>query len=270
MKGNLRSFSLVQLLNLIHLARKTGQLVIQQSSENTAQLYFLQGKLAYASLNHSDSDVLDVLYRIKRLTPQQYQALKKRTKGLSDKEIGLLLVNAGYFTPNEILQALVQGYRDVVRTLFTWPEGEFTFDPKAPPPKGKILVRVGLENLIIEGARRLREWERLQQEIPSLDVALKFVDKPRTNVKDLNLSVEEWKVLSYVSPKNTLRQIAKALNMSEMDIRRVVYGLIQAGVVELVRPEEKPLPQIKLAFSDKPKEERIHLLRRIMERIRSL
>jgi transcription initiation factor IIE alpha subunit len=49
--------------------------------------------------------------------------------------------------------------------------------------------------------------------------------------------VEEWRVVSFVNPKNTIRQIAKANNMSDMEIRRVVYGLHQAGLVELVRPQ---------------------------------
>jgi len=272
MKGNLRTFSLVQLLNLIHLARKTGALRIEQNREDgsVAHLYFLQGKLAYASLNHAHSDLLEHLLQLKRITPKQYQALLQRTRDMTDKEIGLMLVNAGQFTPEEILRVLMQGYRNVVRALFSWPEGDFAFDPKAPPPKGKILVRLGLENLIIEGARRLREWERLQREIPSLDVALKFVDRPRADIKQLNLSVEEWKVLSYVNPRNTLRKIAQALGLSDMEIRRIVYGLIEAGLVELVRPEAQPLPQIKLAFSDRPKEERISLINRIIERIRGL
>lgn len=272
MKGNLRTFSLVQLFNLIHLARKTGALNLRQNQQGgtTAHLYFLQGKLGYASLNHERSDLLEHLLQLKRITPQQYQALLQRTQGMTDKEIGLMLVNAGQFTPEEILQVLMQGYRNVVRTLFSWPEGEFAFDPKAPPPKGKILVRMGLENLIIEGARQLREWERLQREIPTLDVALKFVDRPRTDIKQLNLSAEEWKVLKYVSPRNTLRKIAQALGLSDMEMRRIVYGLIEAGLVELVRPEAEPLPQIPLAFADKPKEERISLINRIIERIRSL
>jgi DNA-binding MarR family transcriptional regulator len=53
----------------------------------------------------------------------------------------------------------------------------------------------------------------------------------------VQLSVEEWRVVSYVSPKNTIRQIAKQNNMTEMEIRRIVYGLEQAGLVEIVRPQ---------------------------------
>jgi len=67
-------------------------------------------------------------------------------------------------------------------------------------------------------------------------MALKFTDRPGRNLRNLNLSLEEWRVISYVNPKNTLRQIAQATKMNELEIRRVVYALLQAGIVELVRP----------------------------------
>ncbi len=270
LKGNLRTFSIVQLLNLIHLARKSGLLRLQGPNGQKAELYFQQGKLAYASMSNRPSNLLDILYHAKRLSAKQYRALKQRAQGYSDRELGLMLVNAGYFTPIEILNTLKSAYKEVVRSLFTWQEGEFVFDSHAPPPKGKIFVRMGLENLIIEGARHLKEWERLREEIPSLNVAMKFVDQPRTHLQNLNLSPEEWRVLSYVNPRNTLEQIARALKLSDMEIRRIVYGLMQAGLIELIRPEDQPLPEIKLAFSDRPKEERLSLLNKIIDRIRRL
>jgi hypothetical protein len=39
-------------------------------------------------------------------------------------------------------------------------------------------VRVGLENIIIDGSHRMREWEMLHEEIPNLDMALKFAERP--------------------------------------------------------------------------------------------
>lgn len=270
LKGNLRTFSIVQLLNLIHLARKSGRLRIRNPQGRMAELYFQNGKLAYAELSDGPKTLLDILYQAKRLNSKQYQALKAQAQQYTDREIGLMLVNAGYFTPIEIVNTLKAAYRDVVRTLFTWPEGDFVFDAQAPMPRGRILVRMGLENLIIEGARRLREWERLQEEIPTLEVALKFVDQPHADVQSLNLSPIEWKVLNFVSPRNTLAQIAQKLKLSDLEIRRIVYGLMQAGLVELVRPEDKPLPQIKLAFADKSKEERLGLINKIIDRIRRL
>ena len=111
---------------------------------------------------------------------------------------------------DDILTSLQQYCMDVVRRLFTWVEGFFRFEQDQLPPEDKIPVRIDLENLIIEGSRQLREWEQLQEEIPSLEMALKFTDRPGTNLRNINLSVEEWRVVSYVNPKNTMRQIARA------------------------------------------------------------
>jgi len=114
----------------------------------------------------------------------------------------------------------------------------------------------------------LRELEQLQDEIPSLDMALKFTDRPLTNV---NLSVEEWKVVKFVDPKNTMRQIAGTNKLSELDIRRIVYGLLQAGLVELVRPSgvTTPPPSVK-QFPTQDKQEQKNLINKLIGRIRTL
>ena len=49
LKGNLRDFTITQLLNLINLAKKTGSLVIEGPGE-IAQVTFREGKLAYAQI----------------------------------------------------------------------------------------------------------------------------------------------------------------------------------------------------------------------------
>ncbi|MFW6068271.1 MAG: MarR family transcriptional regulator, partial [Chloroflexota bacterium] len=53
--------------------------------------------------------------------------------------------------------------------------------------------------------------------------------------RNINLTVEEWRVVSFINPRNTIRQIARANNLSDFQIRRIVFGLLQAGLVEFVR-----------------------------------
>jgi hypothetical protein len=127
-----------------------------------------------------------------------------------------------------------------------------------------------LENLIIEGSRQLREWEQLQQEIPSLDMSLKFSDRPGINIRNVNLSVEEWRVVYYVNPKNTMRQIAKATKLNDLEIRRIVYSLLQAGLVEVIRPGERTVALPPRAFPKTNKTEQKSLINRIIDRIRSI
>ncbi len=53
LRGNLRDFSITQLLNLINLARKTGTLFIEGPNE-TARVAFREGKLAFAQVGQDE------------------------------------------------------------------------------------------------------------------------------------------------------------------------------------------------------------------------
>lgn len=242
LKGNLRDFSTTQLLNLINLARKTGTLSIQTDDES-AQMSFREGKLIYAYMgNENGNHLAQILQNSGKLSSEQAQVIQSHAEGKSDKEIGHLLVTARRVTQNDIIQSVRQNVLDTVYKLFTWGEGFFRFDANKLPNSGFITIPIDLESVIMEGSRRLKEWEILQDELPDLDVALRFTDRPDARLRNINLTVEEWRVVSFVNPRNSIRQIAKANNLSDFEIRRIVYGMLQAGLVEFVnRP--KPAPE---------------------------
>ena len=270
LRGNLRDFTISQLLNLINLANKTGILVVEGPNE-TAKVAFRDGKLAYAQIGQEDNSLAYVLRKAKKLSSNQYRSIQQRAAQISDKELGLLLINAGYFSQEDILTDLQRHFTDIIQRLFTWVEGFFHFDNDALPPDNRISIHLDLENLIIEGSRQLREWELLQDEIPSLDMALKFNDRPGTNLRNVNLSVEEWRVVSFINPRNSMRQIATATKMNDLEIRRIVYGLLQAGLVETTRLAGASLhtPTVRI-FPSEDKEEQKSLVNRLINRIRSL
>ncbi|KXK21800.1 MAG: hypothetical protein UZ15_CFX003001293 [Chloroflexi bacterium OLB15] len=252
LQGNLRDFSTTQLLNLINLAGKTGTLVIfegiktnekdaignikQVAGAERARVAFKIGKLIGAQLGAQDGNLVSVLNKAGKLTDDQARIIRERAKNTSDKALALLLINANYVSQRDIVASVQQHTLDVVYNLLTWIEGPFRFEDNLLPSGDRILVPIDLENVIIEGARRIREIEQLTAHLPNLDMALKFPENPREKFKGIHLSVEEWRVVSFVNPRNTIRQIAKANNMSEIEIRRIVFGLEQAGLVEIVPP----------------------------------
>ena len=94
------------------------------------------------------------------------------------------------------------------------------------------------------------------------------------NIQKINLSQDEWRVVSYINPKNTMKQIAKANNLDENEFRRIAFRLLQAGIIEIVRPAGVPKyarepGQISIS-SSASKEEQKSLVNRIISRIRSL
>ena len=252
LQGNLRDFSTTQLLNLINLAGKTGTLSIFEgvrtgekdaiggekmaAGKERARVSFKMGKLISAVLGGQDGNLVSVLNKAGKLNDEQARIIRERARNTSDKALALLLINANYVTQRDVVSSIQQHTLDVVYNLLSWSEGPFRFEDNVLPSSDRILVPIDLENVIIEGARRIKEIEQLTSHLPNLDMALKFPENPREKFKGIHLSVEEWRVVSFVNPKNTIRQIAKANNMSEIEIRRIVYGLEQAGLVEMVKP----------------------------------
>ncbi len=262
LKGNLRDFSLHQLLNLINLAHKTGALTVapdpmtERSNGHAApaSLYFREGRLIHASFQGKPARLTDILVQVGRLTPEQAQAVRARSRVDTDKELGLLLIHNGYLNQNDIIQG-VRGYLlETVYQLFTWVAGDFRFEPNELPPEERITVPLSLENVILEGNRRQQEWERLRDELPDLDVPLRFAERPGTNLRNISLTREEWQVISFINSRNTIKQIGEYLQLDEFQVRRVVYGLKKNGLIQVAQPARvetapprAPLPGAKLS-----------------------
>jgi hypothetical protein len=273
LKGNLRDFSTTQLLNLIHLARKTGALTIQVQPGVTT-LFFREGRLIYATTTGRDGHLANVLARAGKLTQDQAKIIRARAGSQTDKELGMLLISAGYVSQSDILSSVRNDFLEMVYGLFTWTDGLFHFEPNQLPATDAITVAIDLENIILEGSRRVKEWERLQDELPDLEMALKFTDRPQAQLRNINLSVDEWRIISYINPRNSVKRIAQRIGMDDFQIRKLVYGLLQAGLVEIVEPEGAVPRQLPTAAMEKvisrPPAVKRSVIHKLIDRIRRL
>jgi hypothetical protein len=95
----------VQLLNLINLARKTGTLRIDRDGEQ-AHLSFRGGKLIYATRGDTGRQLVSALRQTGLITEEQAGTIRNRAGARSDKELGLLLINAGYVSQKDILESM--------------------------------------------------------------------------------------------------------------------------------------------------------------------
>lgn len=241
LKGNLRDFSFTQLLNLINLARKSGVLTITDQGEVT--LSFREGKLIDACDSALEvANLAHLLYRRGKLSQGDYEVIAPRAPEMNDKQLGRLLIQAGFVNQTDILQSVRQNILDIVYGMFARTEGVFRFEANAQPPASRLTIPIDLENVIMEGSRRMQEWERLLEEIPDLDTSLRFADQPDARLQNIHLTVEEWRVVAFVSPQNSIRRIARAINLNDFEIRRIVFGLLQAGIVHEV-PRTRPQPE---------------------------
>jgi DNA-binding MarR family transcriptional regulator len=289
LQGNIRDFSVTQLLNLINLSKRSGMLSIHEGlptgqTDATGEqevmrpgplrgrIAFDKGRLIYAEIAGRNNSLIAVLHKTGKLTDKQARLLHERAGQASDKALAMRLISARYATKDEIIASIRAFNLDLVYSIMAWDQGPFRFEDGRRPIDDRILVPVGLENVIIEGARRIREAETMRRHIENLDMALRFTsDNPKEKFRDVHLGVNEWKVVGYVNPKNSIRQIMKKLNMSEMEIRRIVFGLEQAGLVELVRATGGPARAADAQDRRRrPAQVQPQVVNRLIERLRSL
>jgi hypothetical protein len=66
---------------------------------------------------------------------------------------------------------MIEG-QDVIYRLLGWKEGEFEFTRTVKPVKRSI--RLTTETLILEGMKRLDEWQQIEREFSDLNVVLRL------------------------------------------------------------------------------------------------
>lgn len=253
LQGNLRDFSTAQLLNLVNLARKTGAMHIE-ASDDAVLLFFREGKLVHASTQKWGGRLADMLLHAGKLSKEQAEAIAREVRSTSDKAIGIELIRSGIVSQQDIIQGVKEFMMDVIYSLAAWVDGQFKFDQGSTPPGDRITVPLNLDNVILEVSRQHENKERLLEELPDLTViALKITDKPLTGVK---LTPDDWRVISHIHSRNTVAQIAQANNMDEFQIRQIVDGMLQAGLVELIKPEGFEPPKAFQTRAEKKRAER--------------
>jgi hypothetical protein len=79
--------------------------------------------------------------------------------------------------------------------------------------------------------------------------------------------VEEWRVISFINPRNTVKQIGQSNGMDDFQIRKIVYGMLQAGLVELTRPEGIAVPSAAAGSRRRGVEKPPAVKRSVVERL---
>lgn len=241
LKGNLQDFSTTQLLNLVNMARKTGKLSLIDEDQS-ALLHFKEGRLIHACTNEDEGHLAAMLSKVGKLTREQANAVNNQYNSSSDRVMGKYLMDAKLVSRDDIVQGVKDYMLKIVYDLFTWTKGTFIFEQDVLPTKDRITIPLNLDNVILEGSKLIQQAEVLQKELPDLaTTALKITDKP---LRDLKLTQDDWRVISHIHPRNSIKQIAQNNNMDEFQIRKIVYGMLQAGIVELIRPEGVELRRV--------------------------
>jgi len=245
-EGPLRELGIHDVFQLLDLSRKTGVLrVTSELRQNVGTVYFENGAVVFAEIKSNPHQLGGLLVRTGKITEADLERARDMQERQGDRRrIGQILVSLGAITQRELQRQINFQIEEVVFELMSWNEGYFSLS------EGGIIdlpadsmVRIPVEQLLMEAARRIDEWSRIERRIPHLGVVAGFAPTPEGAEVDLDLLPPEWEVLALVDGARDVRALAGVLGRSDFDVAKTLFGLESAGVILLADPgTAKPRP----------------------------
>lgn len=237
-EGPLRELGIHDVFQLLDLSRKTGALsVVSALRDNQGMVFFHGGAVVFASIRSNPHRLGDMLVRAGKIADADLDRARAVQQKGDTRRLGEILLETGAITPKELERHVRLHIEEVVFELMSWSEGYFSFEERPiDDAPSEASVRISTESLLMEGARRIDEWSRIEGKVPHVGVMPVLAPLRADHPSLLDLLPNEWEVLSEIDGGKDLREIALRLGQSDFDIAKVVYGMVTTGVIELRDP----------------------------------
>jgi len=238
-EGPLRELGIHDVFQLLDLSRKTGALrVTSELRLNQGTIYFDNGVIVFAEIRSNPHPLGGLLLRTGKITEADLERARDMQQRQGDKRrLGEILVALGVITQREVERQVRFQIEEVVFEVMSWNEGYFSFneEPEKQVPT-EVTVRIPVEALLMEGARRIDEWSRMENRIPHVGVVPLLAPPAEGGGGELDLLPPEWEVLALVDGHRAVRALATELGRSDFEVAKTLFGLESAGVIVLVDP----------------------------------
>ena len=130
----------------------------------------------------------------------------------------------------DIIHATCDGIagRDAVYAAMAHSSGRFQFFAGTLEHPERT-IRDSVQNLILEGLRRLDELADITRLLPHDDQLLYLAPDPPHD--DIRLTAKEWRILSLVNGKRSILQIIETSQREDSEVRAVLVGLLTADLI---------------------------------------
>ncbi len=240
LSGSLKTMVLGDLLQWCGSNLKTGTLRIKRGPIEKA-LFFKDGRL-FSSMSSSPRETLgQFLIRAGKITEEElFTALIQQDT--TKEPLGQILIGAELITESELEELLRVKTEESIYDCFLWMEGSFAFDDNVLPEKIPVFLPLELTGVILEGARRTDEWERIHEAFPSRLSTFRVKQDAVDAAGELR--DEAHRILDLVERGKSMAEISLELHAVEFYAASRLLELHGLGLIEVHEtPEEMDFDQ---------------------------
>lgn len=203
-----------------------------------AHLWLRDGRIHTAAAHGGRTTLGQRLVESGDLTAEQLeQALAAQLQRAPSPRLGDLLVQVGLVSRQVLRTAIREQALDAIAVPIGWITGTWAFEDGAAVAED-IPLGLGVQDALMEAARRLGHTEVVQQHMGSPDTVVDFT---ATGAESrLSLRPDEWAMLTHIDGHRTVGEIAERAGCTPVEANRTLFGLLAAGVLVRVDPAGAP------------------------------
>ncbi|HXO21951.1 MAG TPA: DUF4388 domain-containing protein [Thermoanaerobaculia bacterium] len=241
-RGDLGETALPEILYTVDRFQVPG--VIEASRQGIVkQVYIKEGNVVHALSNDRDDSLGSFLQHSGLLTPEAYRdTMRERER--SNKRYGVLLIESGLLSPEEIYRAIRQQIEAIVWSLFYWQDGKVTFNIGEFREPETVRILLPMRQVILQGIKRAPNAKTLVARLGRKETLFEPCFRSEELI-EIALDADDLQLLQLVNGKRTLYDICTQGPRSAADNGKVLYAfqvlrLIRSVGVSEEAPAERP------------------------------
>jgi hypothetical protein len=159
--------------------------------------------------------------------------------------LGKILVMIDVINETDLHRLMRLKAEEEIYDIFLWREGEFQFVDDELPTMEMIPLQVDVTGIIMEGTRRVDEWQRIREIIPNETLIPSIVKSIPADT--LELDEVHLTIIAAIDGRRSLAELVPETRSSAFTVSSTVHSLVREGYIQLIdpasqRPSAAPAP----------------------------
>lgn len=245
MRGELGTFSMAEILQLIGSQEKSGVLRVK-SKGKAAVLFFEGGQVVSARERRQGAKdpFLFYLHESGAIGLEDLNKVMEIRQGDGGDTVDILL-REKVVGKDALGERLSEYATQTLETIVKWETGTYDFRANTNGnPDSDIMKPLRLEAILMEALRRKDEVEEIRRFLPSFDTRIR-ISEP--NIEELQLDDDDASVLILIDGNKTIDELLEESSAGEVETLDILEKLFALGVVSIA--EKQALPGRMMASS---------------------
>lgn len=225
--GNLRTMAPGDLLQWMNYAQKTGTLVVAQGGVEK-KIFCREGRVISSASTDPREYLGQFLMSHGFITEEQLtKAMEEQAR--SKRLLGRILVDLHVVSEKDLGRLMREKAEESIYEVFLWKDAEFNFVDDELPSMEMVPLEVDVTGIIMEGARRIDEWNRITRLIPDRDAVPQVISP----IDTAGLADVPRRIVEAVNGHRSIEELILESRSSHFRVAKTVSQFVEAGFMKI-------------------------------------